>query len=68
MNTDEVDFFDQESGSAAFMHLRMTEKGTLSIGFGVMNNGDLDITVSLLDARRLGERLLAAAEEAASEV
>jgi hypothetical protein len=49
------------------MHLGMTENGSMSIGFAVMNIGDLDVTVSLSDARRLGERLLAAAEEIASE-
>lgn len=67
MNIDEVDFFDQESGSAAFMHLRSSNSGSISIGFGVMNNGDLDLTVSIVDARRLGQRLLSAADEVASE-
>ena len=67
MNIDEADFLDQKSGAAAFMHLRATEDGNLSIGFAVVNHGDLDVTVSIVDARRLGERLLAAAEEIASE-
>jgi hypothetical protein len=67
MNIDEVDFFDQESNSAAFMHLRRSHNGGISIGFAVRSNGDLDLTVSLEDARRLGQRLVSAADEAASE-
>ena len=67
MNIDEVDFIDQESDSAAFMHLRRSESGGISIGFAVLKNGDLDLSVSLEDARRLGQRLLSAADEVASE-
>jgi hypothetical protein len=63
MEIDEVDFFDQESSSASFMHLRVAEGGGISIGFAVTKNGDLDLTVSAADARRLGERLVSAANE-----
>jgi hypothetical protein len=63
MNIDEVDFFDQESDSAALMHLRTSDSGGISIGFAVTKNGDLDLTVSVVDARRLGERLIAAAND-----
>jgi hypothetical protein len=67
MNIDEVDFFDQESDSAAFMHLRKSEGGGISIGFAITNSGDLDLAVTIEDARRLGERLVAAANEIASD-
>lgn len=67
MNIDEVDFFDHESDSAAFMHLRTSDSGGISIGFAVLKNGDLDLSVSLEDARRLGQRLVAAADEVAGE-
>ena len=67
MNIDEVDFFDQDSNSPAFMHIRKSASDVISIGFGIMANGDLDLTVSVEDARRLGERLVAAANEVASE-
>lgn len=67
MNIDEVDFFDQESESPAFMHLRKSDRGGISIGLAIGKNGDLDLSVSLEDARRLGERLVAAANVVASE-
>jgi hypothetical protein len=67
MNIDEVDFFDHESGSPAFMHLRRSTAGGIAIGFAITGNGDLDLAVTLADARRLGERLIAAANEVASE-
>ena len=67
MSIDEVDFFDHESDSAAFMYLRKSAGGGISIGFAIVKNGDLDLSVSLEDARRLGERLMAAADEVASE-
>ena len=67
MNIDEVDFFDHETGSAAFMHLAKSASGGVSIGLAIMKNGDLDFSVSLEDARRLGERLVAAANEVAAE-
>jgi hypothetical protein len=67
VNIDEIDFFDQESGSPAFMHLRRTDTGRISIGFTVTRGSDLDLTVILDDARRLGERLVAAANEVAAE-
>jgi hypothetical protein len=63
MNIDEVDFIHQETGSPAFMHLRAAESGGISIGFAVLTNGDLDLCVSVEDARRLGERLIAAAND-----
>lgn len=66
-NIDEIDFFDQESDSAAFMHLRRTGNGRISIGIAITQNGDLDLTVTVDDARRLGERLVAAADEVAAE-
>jgi hypothetical protein len=63
MNIDEVDFFDKGSDSAAFMRLRAADSGGISIGFAVTKNGDLELTVSVVDARRLGERLVAAAND-----
>jgi hypothetical protein len=66
-NIDEIDFFDHESDSAAFMHLRKTDGGGISIGIAITKNGDLDLTVTVDDARRLGERLVAAANEVAAE-
>jgi hypothetical protein len=66
MNIDEVDFFDQGSGSPAFMHLRQSDGGGISIGLAIANNGNLDLSVSIEDARRLGERLVAAANEVAA--
>jgi hypothetical protein len=74
MNTvDEVDFLDQKSGCAAFMHLRETEIGSMSIGFDVVGGdakivAQLEVTVSLSDARRLGERLLSGVDDIASEL
>jgi hypothetical protein len=68
MTIDEVDFFDQESDSAAFMHLRTADSGGISIGLAVTKNGDLDLTVSVADARRLGERLIAAANDVEAEL
>jgi hypothetical protein len=65
-NYDEVDFTDQGSGSPAFMHLGKSEGGDISIGFAVIDSGELDLTVSIEDARRLGERLVAVANEIAS--
>ena len=67
MNIDEVDFFDHESDSPAFMHLRKSTAGGIAIGFAVTGNGDLDLAVTLADARRLGERLITAADEVTSE-
>jgi hypothetical protein len=67
MNIDEVDSLDRDSNSPAFMHIRKTASDEISIGFGIMANGDLDLTVAVADARRLGERLVAAANEVASE-
>jgi hypothetical protein len=65
-NHDEVDFTDQQSGSAAFMHLGKSRAGGVSIGFVLIDGGELDLTVSIEDARRLGERLLAVAREIAT--
>ena len=66
MNIDEVDFFDIESGSPAFMHLKKSDGG-ISIGFDVLRKGDLGMSVSIDDARRLGERLMSAANDVAAE-
>jgi hypothetical protein len=49
------------------MHLRRTGNGRISIGIAITQNGDLDLTVTVDDARRLGERLVAAADEVAAE-
>jgi len=67
MNIDEVDFLDQGSDSPAFMHLTKSEGGGISIRLDIVKNGDFDLSVSVEDARRLGERLVAAADEVASE-
>jgi hypothetical protein len=67
MNIDGVDFFDQESDSPAFLYLRRSEGGGISIGFAIRSNGDLDLAVTIGDARKLGERLVAAANEVSSE-
>lgn len=67
MNIDEVDFFDQETKSSAFMYLRKSSGGGISIGFTVTANGDLDLAVTVEDAQRLGERLIAAANEVGSK-
>jgi hypothetical protein len=53
--------------SPAFMHLRKFDSGGISIGLAIVNNGDLNLSVSVEDARRLGERLVAAANEAAAD-
>jgi hypothetical protein len=41
MNIDEVDFFDEESDSAAFMHLRTADSGGISIGLAVTRTATL---------------------------
>jgi 2-keto-4-pentenoate hydratase len=64
MNIDEVDFYDRKTKSPAFVHLR-TADGGISIGFAAVNDDDFDLAVSPEDARRLGERLLAAANDVA---
>ena len=63
MNIDEVDFIDQGSGSPAFMHLRESASGGISIRLDIVNIGDFDLSVSVEDARRLGERLVVAAND-----
>lgn len=67
MNIDEVDFLDRASDSPAFMHLRKSESGGISIGITIVKNGKLDLLVTTEDARRLGERLIGAANEVATE-
>lgn len=67
MNIDEIDFFDLRSDSAAFMHLVKPDGEGISIEFAVVKDRGLEVTVSLEDARRLAERLLAAIDEVASE-
>ena len=67
MNIDEVDFFDLESRSAAFMHVLKPDGEGISIEFAVGKSRSLQLTVSLEDARRLAERLLAAIDDVASE-
>ena len=47
---DSIAFQDLESGSEAFLLLRITEAG-LAIGLAVEAGADLDLTVSLVDAR-----------------
>jgi hypothetical protein len=54
--------FDLETESEAFMILRATESG-VAVGIGIRADGDLDFSVSLEDARRLGEALLQAGNE-----
>jgi len=51
-------FVDLESSSAAFIHIRQMDNG-VAIGFGVEANGDLDLFVSDIDARRIAEAILA---------
>jgi len=63
---DEVDFSDEGSGSPAFMHLGKAQGGLVSIGLTVADLADLNLIVSVADARRLGQRLMAAADEIAS--
>jgi hypothetical protein len=48
------------------MHLRIADGG-ISIGFAVVNDDDFDLAVGPEDARRLSERLLAAANDVAVE-
>jgi hypothetical protein len=67
MNIDEVDFFDHGSGSPAFMHVKKADSGGISIGLAIENHSGLDLTVSVEDARRLGERLVAAASDVAAD-
>jgi len=62
---DEVDFFDLGSDSPAFMHLRASECGGISIGFAILKSGGLDLS-GLKMPRRLGERLIEAAKEFAA--
>lgn len=56
---DSIAFQDLESGSEAFLLLRMTEAG-LALGLFFEAGGDLGLTVSLVDARRIGTAILAA--------
>lgn len=56
-----VDFVDQETGSPAFVTIRQ-DQSWLAIGLGVEGNGDLDLVVSLADARAIAQALLSAAE------
>ncbi len=58
-----IDFHDHETNSAAFMTLRPFEKGIL-VGLGIEIDGDLDFSVTLEDALRLGPALMQAVEEA----
>lgn len=66
MNIDEVDFFDQGSDSPAFMHLRGSDGNGISIEFAIIDNPGLKLPVSVEDACRLGERLVAAAKDIAA--
>jgi len=65
-NYDEVDFTDQGSSSPSFMHMGKAEGGDVSIRLDVIDGGELDLKVTTEDARRLGERLVAVANEIAS--
>ena len=62
-NYDEVDFIDRRSGSPAFLRLGKSEGGEVSVGLSVLGDCELDLTVTTADARRLGERLIAVAQE-----
>jgi len=66
-NYDEVDFTDQASTSAGFMHLGLSEDGGVAIEIAIIDNGRLDLIVTIEDARRLGGRLVAAANAIAAE-
>lgn len=65
-NYDEVDFTDQGSSSPAFMRMGKAEGGNVSIRLDVIDGCELDLIVTIEDARRLGERLVAVANEIAS--
>jgi hypothetical protein len=56
-----TDFHDLGTDSPGFMTIRVVGD-ELTIGFGIERDGDIDLSVSRDDARRLGEALLAAAE------
>jgi hypothetical protein len=64
---DEVDFSDEGEGSLAFMHLGRIHSRVVPIGLAVVGAGDLNLMVSVTDARRLGERLIAAPDEIAPD-
>lgn len=53
-------FRDLNTGSSAHLMIRFVDDG-LALGLAVEANGDLDVTLSTEDARRLGEAILAAA-------
>jgi hypothetical protein len=59
---DEIDFIERESGPPAFMFVRASDNGDVSIEIDIVQNGDLSFLVSLEDARRLGERLMSAGD------
>ena len=56
-----VEFTDLETGSDAQLIVRRAD-GSLALGFTVEANGDLDLSVSPSDARRLAEAIIAAIE------
>jgi hypothetical protein len=62
---DEVDLIDLRSNQPAFMFLRAPDTGDIAIEIDVVNIGGLHLTLSLADARRLAERLAAAADDIA---
>lgn len=65
MTIDEVDFIERELDSPAFMFLRNSNGGGISIEVDIMQHGNLNFSVSIEDARRLGERLIRAADDVA---
>jgi hypothetical protein len=64
---DEVDFTVRPSDSPAFMHVGLSESGDAASDFAVIGSGQLDLVVTLEDARRLAGRLVAAVDQIASE-
>jgi hypothetical protein len=58
-----LDLYDHESDSAAFVTLTIAG-GLIQIGLGVERNGDLDLILSVDDARRVAETIVAVADEA----
>jgi hypothetical protein len=57
-----ISFQDLNSGSEAFLFLRRTDDG-LALGFAVETDGDLDLTISVVDALRIGTAIVEAASD-----
>ncbi len=56
----QIDIRDLGTDSDAFVSIQASED-SVAIGIGIEVDGDLDILVSLADARRIGQALLDAA-------